>query len=49
MFQSRCKKIIEAMKEQQKYELEKFRNYMNGKKRKGSLKKNLGLAWWCSG
>lgn len=34
MFQSRCKKIIEAMKEQQKYELEKFRNYMNGKREK---------------
>lgn len=34
IFQSICKKIIEAMKEQQIYEFEKFRNYMNGEKRK---------------
>lgn len=34
---------MEAIKEQQEYELEKFRNYMNGEKIRGKegLKKDL--------
>lgn len=32
---------MEAMKEQQKYEFEKFRNYVSREKRKESLKKYL--------
>ena len=39
IFQSICEKIIEAMKEQQKYEFKKFRNCVNGGKKKKVWKK----------
>ena len=41
IFQSICEKIIEAMKEQQKYEFEKFRNCVSGGKKRKFEKRSI--------
>lgn len=43
IFQRRYKKVIEAVKEQHKFELEKIRHYVNGEaiREKAALKKRF--------